>query len=158
MPASLLIPIATEGTLDMRVFVLICSALLVLAAGYALLSSGYQPATFVERMLAPPLPQKFAWFVILVAPAMLIASALWQTEKLVRERKVSGSLETRLRGVHEGISGLERSQKDADSAATYLARTDPEDAIKSLQQRLAKTEETAQLQQSRNEAFDLLSR
>jgi chromosome segregation ATPase len=140
----------------MRVFVLVCSALLAVAAGYALLSSG--PATLVERMLAQPLPQKIAWFVILVAPATLIASALWQTEKLERQRKVTGSLETRLRGVHEGIDGLERSQKDADSAATYLANTDPEDAIKSLQQRLAKTEATAQLQQSRNEALDLLSR
>jgi DNA repair exonuclease SbcCD ATPase subunit len=147
-----------RGKISMRIFVLVCGALLVLAAGYALLSSGYQPATLVERVLAQPLPQKIAWFVILVAPATLIAFALWQTEKLLREREVTGSLQTRLRGVHDGISGLERSQKDADSAATYLTNTDPEDAIKSLQQRLAKTEETAQLQQSRNEALDLLSR
>jgi hypothetical protein len=124
-----------RGKINMRIFVLVCSALLVLAAGYALLSSGYQPATLVAHVSAQPLPQKIAWFVILVAPATLIALALWQTEKLLREREVTGSLQTRLRGVHDGIDGLERSQKDADSAATYLTNTDPEQAIKSLQQR-----------------------
>jgi DNA repair exonuclease SbcCD ATPase subunit len=142
----------------MRVFIIVCSALLVLAAGYALLSSGHQPAPFVERMREQPLPHKIAWVVILVASAGLIASALWQTEKLLRERKATRSLEARLRGMNDGIDGLERSQKDADSAATYLADTDPEEVIKSLQERLAKAEATAQLQQGRNEAFDLLSR
>jgi chromosome segregation ATPase len=142
----------------MRAFVLVCSAILVLAAGYALLSSGHQATTFVERMREQPLPQKITWVVVFVASAGLIASALWQTEKLLRERKATRSLEARLRGMHDGIDGLERSQKDADSAATYLTDTDPEEVIKSLQQRLAKAEATAQLQQGRNEAFDLLSR
>jgi chromosome segregation ATPase len=88
----------------------------------------------------------------------LIALSAWQSARLSRERQTNDSLQTRLRGVRDAVNDLERSQKDGDSAAEYLARTDPEDAIRSLQHRLSKTEETAHLQQSRNEAVDLLER
>jgi chromosome segregation ATPase len=142
----------------MRLFVIVCSALLVLGAGFQIVFSEHQPAAFLDRILLQPLPQKIAWAVILVAAPALIAAALWLTEKLLQERKTNETLETRFRGVRDAIYGLEGSQKDADSAADYLARTDPELAIKSLQQRLVKTEQTAQLQQNRNDAGDLLAR
>jgi chromosome segregation ATPase len=140
----------------MRLFVIVCSALLVLGAGFQIVFSEHQPAVFLDRILSQPLPQKIAWVVILIAAPALIAAALWLTEKLVQERKANEALETRFRGVRDAIYGLEGSQKDADSAADYLARTDPELAIKSLQQRLVKTEQTAQ--QTRNDAGDLLAR
>ena len=49
-------------------------------------------------------------------------------------------------------------QVDADAAIRHLARTDPEDAIGAVAQRLTEAERTAQVQQSRNEIGDLQSR
>ena len=71
----------------MRIFVFACSGLLVIAAGFALLSSEYPPTIFFERILSQPLPQKIAWLAILVAAPMLIVSALWQGVKLAQQRK-----------------------------------------------------------------------
>jgi chromosome segregation ATPase len=142
----------------MRIILIVCGVLWALAAGYEVLLAGPQPAAFFERIQAQSLPQKIAWFVILLAPATLIALSAWQTAKLSQERQTNDSLQTRLRGVRDAVNDLERSQKDSDSAAEYLTRTDPEDAIRSLQHRLSKSEETAHLQQCRNEAIDLLER
>jgi chromosome segregation ATPase len=142
----------------MRLLVIACSALLVLGAGFLIGSSEHQAAAVVDRILSQPLPQKLAWVVILVAGLALISAALWLTQKVVEERKSNAALEARFRGVRDGINNLEGSQRDAESAADYLARTDPDHAIKSLQQRLERTEQTALLQQSRNEAADLSTR
>jgi len=141
--------------LEMRIVLIVCGVLWALAAGYVVLLAGPQPGAFLQ---AQALPQKIAWFVMLLAPVTLIAFSAWQTAKLAQERQTNDSLQTRLRGVRDAVNEIELSQKDVDSAAQYLARTDPEDAIRSLQHRLSKTEETAHLQQSRNEAVDLLER
>lgn len=140
----------------MRMFVIACTGLLVLAVGFQFLQ--HQSAALIDQILLQPLPQQISWLVILVAVLVLIAAALWLTQKLMQERKAYEALETRFRGVREGVNGLATSQKDADWAVNYLAETDPEHTIKSLQQRLANTEQVAQLQQGRNDASDLLAR
>jgi chromosome segregation ATPase len=141
----------------MRAFVFTCSAALVLALGLELLAPGYGPA-LLERLLSRPVPQQLPWTVICVVALALLGAALLLSEKLVRQRKATALLETRLRGVRHAVSGLEEAQKDTDAAADYLTRTDPEGAIGALQGRLAKAEQAAQLHQGRNEAGDLLSR
>jgi uncharacterized coiled-coil DUF342 family protein len=50
------------------------------------------------------------------------------------------------------------SQVDAEAAVHHLARSDPEDAIGAVQQRLTEAERVAQVQQKRNEIADLQSR
>jgi chromosome segregation ATPase len=142
----------------MRIVLIVCGVLWALAAGYEVLLAGPQLGGFFERIQAQPLPEKIAWFVMLLAPVTLVALSAWQTVKLAQERQTNDSLQARLRGVRDAVNEIELSQKDADSAAQYLARTDPEDAIRSLQHRLSKTEEAAHLQRSRNEAVDLLER
>ena len=64
----------------------------------------------------------------------------------------------RLAGVREGVKGLVKTQAGADADMHSLARTDPEDGIAALQQRLTEAERFTQVQQSRNEASDLQSR
>ena len=53
---------------------------------------------------------------------------------------------------------LAKSQVDADAAVHHLARTDPEEAIGAVAQRLTEAERIAQVQQGRNEIGDLQSR
>jgi chaperonin cofactor prefoldin len=142
----------------MRVLILICGALLALAVGYEAYSSAYAPAALIELVQSQPLLQKLAWAVIVVAPFGLLAAALWESARLDQQLKNNEVWETRLRGARKAVDEIDDAQKDADRAANYLERTDPEEAISALQGRLIEAERTAHLQQSRNEKEGLLAR
>jgi hypothetical protein len=142
----------------MRILVLVCSALLALAVGYEVYSSEYPPAALIDFVQSRPLLQKLAWGVIVVAPFGLLAAALWESGRLDQQRKANGVWETRFRGIRKTVDELDDAQKDADRATNYLERTDPEEAMSALQQRLIEAERTTNLQQSRNEQEGLLVR
>jgi chromosome segregation ATPase len=142
----------------MRILVLVCSALLALAVGYEVFSSEYPPAALIDFVQSQPLLQKLAWGVIVVAPFGLLAAALWESARLDQQRKANEVWETRFRGIRKTVDELDDAQKDADRATNYLERTDPEEAMSALQQRLIEAERTTNLQQSRNEQEGLLVR
>jgi hypothetical protein len=142
----------------MRVLILICGALLALAVGFEVYSAAYSPGTLIELVQSQPLLQKLAWAVIVVAPFGLLAAALWESARLDQQLKANEVWETRFRGARKAVDELDDAQKDADRAASYLGRTDPEDAMSGLQRRLLEAERTAHLQQSRNEKEGLLAR
>jgi chromosome segregation ATPase len=142
----------------MRILVLVCSALLALAVGFELYSSEYPPTALIELVQSQPLPQKFAWAVIIVSPFGLLAAALWESARLGRHLKANEVWEARFRGVRKSVDELDDAQKDADRAANYLERSDPEDAMSALQRRLIEAERTTHLQQGRSEKEGLLTR
>ena len=142
----------------MRILVLVCSALLALAVGFELYSSEYPPTALIELVQSQPLPQKLAWTVIVVSPFGLLAAALWESARLGRHLKANEVWEARFRGVRKSVDELDDAQKDADRAANYLERTDPEDAMSALQRRLIEAERTTHLQQGRSEKEGLLTR
>jgi chromosome segregation ATPase len=142
----------------MRILVLVCSALLALAVGFELYSSEYPPTALIELVQSQPLPQKLAWAVIIVSPFGLLAAALWESARLGQQLKANEVWEARFRGVRKSVDELEDAQKDADRAANYLERTDPEDAMSALQRRLIEAERTTHLQQGRSEKEGLLTR
>jgi chromosome segregation ATPase len=142
----------------MRILVLVCSALLALAVGFELYSSEYPPTALIELVQSQPLPQKLAWAVIIVSPCGLLAAALWESARLGQQLKANEVWEARLRGVRKSVDELDDAQKDADRAANYLERTDPEDAMSALQRRLIEAERTTHLQQGRSEKEGLLTR
>lgn len=139
-------------------FVGICVVVLVLAAGFIVVSQADDIAALFAAFRAEPLTQKFAWFVIALAALALVFSALWLCDALIRQRKAADALELRLGGVQQGVRGLARSQVDADAAVHHLARSDPEAAIGAVTARLAEAERIAQVQAQRNEIGDLQSR
>jgi chromosome segregation ATPase len=142
----------------MRILVLVCSAFLALAVGFELYSSEYPPMALIELVQSQPLPQKLAWTVIVVSPFGLLAAALWGSARLGQQLKANEVWEARFRGARKSVDELDDSQKDADRAANYLERTDPEDAMSALQRRLIEAERTTHLQQGRNEKEGLLTR
>jgi chromosome segregation ATPase len=83
---------------------------------------------------------------------------LWLADALIRQRKAADALELRLGGVRQGVKGLVISQIDADAAAHHLARTDPEQALGAVAERLTEAERLAQVQAGRNEIGDLQTR
>jgi hypothetical protein len=142
----------------MRILVLACGALLALAAGFEVYSSGYPPTALIELIQSQPLMQKLAWAVIIVTPFGLLAGALWESARLEQQRKANAVWETRFRGVRKAADELDDAQKDIDRATSNLERSDPEDAMSALQRRLIEAERTTHLQQSRNEKEGLLAR
>ena len=136
----------------------ICSALFVLAVGYLALGEGREAAALLDAFWSQPLLSKAAWAIVVLVPIVLVPAALWLGAALVRQRQAAQALELRLGGVRGGVKALEKPQADAEAAVHHLVRTDPEDAIVTMQQRLTEAERFAQIQQSRSEAGDLAAR
>ncbi len=139
-------------------FVGICVVLFVLAVGLIVVNHPQDMAALFEAFRSEPLAQKLAWFLVVLIPLVLIPSALWLTDALLRQRRANEALELRLGGVRQGVRELTKSQVDADASAHHLARTDPEGAIGAVTQRLAEAERVTQVQESRGEIGDLQSR
>lgn len=142
----------------MAKFVGSCVVLFVLAVGFIVVTQAQDFAALFEAFRGEPLTQKLAWFLAVLIPIALIPSALWLCDALLRQRKTADALEVRLGGVRLGVKTLVQAQVDADASIHHLARTDPEDAIGAVAQRLAEAERTAQVQQTRSEIGDLQTR
>jgi chromosome segregation ATPase len=139
----------------MAKFVGICVVLFVLAVGLVVVNQPQDMAALFGAFRAESLSQKLAWFLVVLIPLVLIPSALWLADALLRQRRANAALELRLAGVGQGVRELTRTQVDADAAAHHLARTDPEGAIGAVTQRLTEAERVAQVQEGRNEIGDL---
>ena len=135
-----------------------CVVLFVLAVGYIFVTQAQDLAALFDAFRAEPLAQKLAWFVIVLIPLALIPTALWLCDAVIRQRKATAALELRLGGVRQGVQDLAKAQVDAESTVRHLVRSDPEDAIGAVAQRLADAERVTQNQQSRNEIGDLQTR
>jgi predicted nucleic acid-binding Zn-ribbon protein len=141
----------------MAKFVGICVVLFVLAVGLVVVNQPQDMAALFGAFRSESLAQKLAWFLVVLIPLLLIPSALWLVDALLRQQRANAALELRLGGVREGVRELTKLQIDADAATHHLARTDPEAALGAVTQRLADAEGTAQVQESRNEIGDLQS-
>ena len=139
-------------------FVGICVVLFVFALGFIVVTQTQDMAALFEAFRSETLTQKLAWFLLVLIPLALIPSALWLCDALARQRKAASALELRLGGVKQGVKELVGAQVDADAMAHHLARTDPEDAIGVVAQRLSDAERVTLVQQNRSEIGDLQSR
>jgi DNA repair exonuclease SbcCD ATPase subunit len=135
-----------------------CVVVFVLASGFVVITQAQDLAALFEAFRSEPLAQKLAWFLIVLIPLALIPASLWLADAAIRQHKAAAALELRLGGVRQGVQDLAKAQVDAESALRQLTRSDPEDAIGAVQQRLAEAERVAQIQQSRNEIGDLPTR
>jgi chromosome segregation ATPase len=136
----------------------ICIVLFLVAIGVVFVNAGADLAAMFTALLAEPLLAKAAWAVIVLVPLVVLPAAVWLSETLVRQRAAAAALELRLDGVRQGAKDLAKSQIDADAAVHHLARTDPEDAIGAVAQRLTEADRVAQVQEQRNATADLQSR
>lgn len=142
----------------MAKFVVACSVVFVLAVAVVVMTQTQDIASLFEAFRAEPPTEKLAWFLIVLIPIALVPSALWLCDALIRQRKAAAALELRLGGVRERAQSLALTQVDADAAVHHLARTDPEQAIGAVSQRLTEAERVLQVQQGRNEIGDLSAR
>lgn len=135
-----------------------CVVLFVLAFGYIFITQAQDLAALFEAFRSELLAQKLAWFIIVLISLALIPASLWLADAGIRQRKAAEALELRLGGVRQGVQDLAKTQVDAEGTLRHLVRSDPEDAIGAVQQRLGEAERVTQIQQSRNEIGDLQAR
>jgi chromosome segregation ATPase len=133
----------------MRLLVLGCGALLVLALAVILLWGGPYPDVLFE-LGSQPRPHQIAWIFIVIVSLIVLASAIWSNEKLLQQRRATQMLESRLR--------LEEAERDVDRATSQLGRTVPDSAMRGLQERLSKAEKELATQQQRGEAAEFQER
>ncbi len=136
----------------------VCSVLFVLALAFLILAEGHEASVVVEAFASQTLLAKIAWIIVVLVPLVLIPAAVWLGETLLRQRQAAQALELRLDGVRQGVKTLLKSQVETEAAVSHLARTDPEDAMNALNQRLTEAERVAQVQKGRNQLGDLSSR
>ncbi len=136
----------------------VCGALFVLALAFLILAEGHETSAVLNAFASQTFVAKLAWIIVVLVPLVLVPAAVWLGETLVRQRQAAQALEFRLDGVRQGVKGLVKSQVETETAVSHLARTDPEDAMNALNQRLTEAERVAQVQKGRNQLGDLSSR
>jgi chromosome segregation ATPase len=142
----------------MRNVVAVCGALFAAALVFLVLAEGREAGAVWDAFRSQSLIAKLAWAVLVLMPLVLVPSAVWLGETLLRQRQAAQALELRLDGVRQGVKVLAKSQVEAEIAVHQLVRTDPEDAISAMKQRLGEAERLAHIQKGRNEIGDLDSR
>jgi len=136
-------------------------AWLVLLAATAVLAEltfHFDLARIPAALAALPPAQQAAVGLIALMALSLMAFTLRQSWRIARQEKT-------VRPLHGGLSGRQKamafaggSQKDLDAAVQHLVKSDPEEAISTLQRQLSETEVRAAQQRGRNEAVDMQER
>jgi len=143
---------------SIRNVVAVCGALFVLALAFLIVAQGREAGIMVDAFRAQSLASKLAWIVVVLVPLILIPAAVWLGETSVRQRQAAQALELRLDGVRHGVKALMKPQIETEAAVHQLVRSDPEDAIGAMKQRLTEAERLAHIQKGRNEIGDLAAR
>jgi chromosome segregation ATPase len=146
------------GHVIMRIFLIVSSALLIVALIVLQQSLGIAPSDAVNAVLAWPIEQKLAMAVIIAAVFCVLTAAIWQSEKIGQQARAIEVLQKRMNGVRTEIAAVEELQTGADAAVRHLVGTDPVATIDDIQQRLSQTEDRTLQQAAQNEAVDLQSR
>ena len=139
-------------------FVGVSVALFALAVAFVVVAQGSEMVGLVAAFRSEPLLHKIAWAVIVLVPLVMLPFAVWQWDRLLRQRQAAAALEGRLDGVRRDVKDLAKAQASAEGDVQHLTRTDPEGAIAALQQRLTEADRFAQIQQSRHEMNGLEGR
>ena len=125
-------------------FVGVSVVFFVLAVGFVMLTQGPEMAALIAAFRSEPLLHEIAWAVVVIVPLLMLPFAVWQWDGLVRQRQAAAALELRLDGVRQRVKDLNKAQVDAEADVRHLTRTDPEDAVAALQQRITEAERFAQ--------------
>lgn len=142
----------------MRIFLIVSSALLIVALIVLQQSLGLAPGAIVSAILGWPIEQKIAVAVAVAAIVCVLGVAIWQADRIAQQARVIALLQNRVNGVRDQVSAVEGEQTGADAAVRHLVGTDPVAIIEDVQQRLTQSEARTAEQSAQNEAVDLQSR
>ena len=126
--------------------------LLAVSAVYAQQAFGYDVAHWPALFLALPMPQRIATGALLAAGLALIGTAAYQAWR--QDRRLH-RLRDRLKRTREDVVVAHALQNHLDATVQHLIESDPREAVSTLHDKLAETEQRALLQQGRNQSTDM---
>jgi hypothetical protein len=138
-----------------QVLALAWLGLLAVVAIFALQAFGYDFARLSALYSALPANQRLATGAIAFMAISLIAATIVLAGRLSRQQQQLRLLRDRLKGTREDIVVAHALQNHFDAALQHLVDSDPDEAISSIQKRLADTEQQAVAQAGVTEATDL---
>lgn len=142
----------------MWLLILAWIALLGAAAIFAQLALGLNLDQAPKLLLTLPLPEQVTIAVVAAVALFLAVSSVWQAERLARRSKILKGLQRSLNVIQTTTAQAEEAQRSFDAAGEHLSKSEPEEAIASLQKRLSEAEQRTAFQQSRNAGIDLRER
>jgi chromosome segregation ATPase len=138
-----------------QVLALAWLGLVAVVAIFALQAFGYDFARLSALYSALPANQRLATGAIAFMAISLIAATIVLAGRLSRQQKQLRLLRDRLKGTREDIVVAHALQNHFDAALQHLVDSDPDEAISSIQKRLADIEQQAVTQAGVTEATDL---
>jgi hypothetical protein len=142
----------------MRIFLIIASALLIVALVVLQQSLGLSPVATLNTVLGWPLEQKLAIAVIVAVILCVLIAAIWQSDRIAQQARAIAVLQNRMNGVRDQASATDEQQTGVDAAVRHLVGTDPVATIDDVGQRLTQSEVRTSEQSAQNDAVDLQSR
>ena len=139
----------------MWVLILAWLALLGVGAILAQQFLGFNLDEAAGLFLALPPPQQAIFGFCAVLVLFLIAASVWQAAGSAQRTSTVKTLQRNLGNLEQAVLQIDGEQKNLDAAGEHLTKSDPEQALATLQTRVADTEGRAALQKSRNDSVDL---
>jgi hypothetical protein len=136
-------------------FVFAWLGLLAAIAIVAQQAFGYDFSQIWAHFLELPSGQRLAAAVIVVLALVLIGVSIFLSRRMSRQEDNLRLLRTRLKVARDDMVVAHGLQNHFGEVVQHLAESDPQEALASLQKRLAETEQKVALQQSQDVATDI---
>ena len=138
----------------MRNLTLAWIVLLVLVVIFGLASANFDIAQIWSAFQSMSAVQQLVMIGMVLAALWVLVGLVWQAGSASRLSMSVQQIQRRLDGFKQAAQPVDEAQRGLDAAASHLLSSDPQEAIKSLQQRVADAENRTAAQQGKNKAID----
>jgi chromosome segregation ATPase len=128
--------------------------LLVLIIVFVLLSVNFDIAQIWSAFQSLSSVQQLVMICMAFAGLWILVGVTWQADRTQRLSMSLQQIQRRLDGFRQAAQPVDEAQRGLDAAASHLLSSDPEEAVKQLQQRMSETENRTAAQQGKNRSAD----
>ena len=128
--------------------------LLVLLIVFGLLSVNFDITQIWSGFQSLSLVQKLVMVCMVLTGLWVLVGITWQADRTSRLSMSLQQIQRRLDGFKQAAQPVDDAQRGLDAAASHLLSSDPQEAIKSLEQRVSEAENRTAGQQGKNKAID----
>ncbi len=128
--------------------------LLVSIVVFVLLSVNFDIAQIWSAFQSRSSVQQLVMVCMVLAGLWILIGLIWQADRTQRLSMSLQQIQRRLDGFRQAALPVDEAQRGLDAAASHLLSSDPEEAVKQLQQRMSEAEDRTAAQQGKNRSAD----
>jgi predicted nucleic acid-binding Zn-ribbon protein len=128
--------------------------LLVSIVVFVLLSVNFDIAQIWSAFQSRSSVQQLVMVCMVIAGLWILIGITWQADRTSRLSMSLQQIQRRLDGFRQAAQPVDEAQRGLDAAASHLLSSDPEEAVKSLQERMSEAENRTAAQQGKNRSAD----